>query len=363
MIRYHRSPLTIASPPRAPRRGRLAFTLVELLVVIAIIGSLIALLLPAVQAAREAARRIQCSNHLKQIGVAIHGHLAAHRQFPTDGWSWAWLGSPDRGVGREQPGGWIFNVLPYMEQQDVYNMLSGCTSVFDAPPIAKAMVEIPIATMNCPTRRASKLYPIGLADPKESNPFFAVGTNTGKAATLSLVARNDYSGNGGLVWNCYYVKGVNGSPMSLNEFASAEGQANLDTIASSSTGIFYAGCEVTERDVSDGLSNTYLVGEKYLCPDLYETGTDSGDNEYMLGGDNEDFVRWTNNGGGYPPPRQDTPGLALRFNFGSAHTVGLNMAFCDGSVHTINYDINLDTHSYLGNRKDGQAIDPTTLGW
>ena len=65
----------------------------------------------------------------------------------------------------------------------------------------------------------------------------------------------------------------------------------------------------------------------------------------------------------YNPPAQDTPGLGYRLNFGSAHVVGLNMVFCDGSVHTINYDIDPQTHAYLGNRKDGQAIDSTTLGW
>ena len=79
------------------RRGAAGFTLVELLVVIAIIGILIALLLPAVQAAREAARRTQCLNHLKQMGLAAQTHHDAHKQFPTGGWGWEWTGDPDRG--------------------------------------------------------------------------------------------------------------------------------------------------------------------------------------------------------------------------------------------------------------------------
>src|SRR6185436_17064943 len=107
---------------RICRRG---FTLVELLVVIAIIGILIALLLPAVQAAREAARVAQCKNNLRQSGLAAQSHLAAYKTFPTGGWGWSWVGDADRGNGINQPGGWVYNVLPFIEGGSIRNLGKG----------------------------------------------------------------------------------------------------------------------------------------------------------------------------------------------------------------------------------------------
>src|SRR6476620_9751486 len=99
------------------------FTLVELLVVIAIIGILVALLLPAIQAAREAARRAQCKNHLRQIGIACLNFENSNKIFPAGGWGFLWMGDPDSGMGRHQPGGWIYQVCPYLEEQGVFQFV------------------------------------------------------------------------------------------------------------------------------------------------------------------------------------------------------------------------------------------------
>src|SRR5579885_1079893 len=102
-------------------RGRAGFTLIEVLVVIAIIGLLVAILLPAVQAARASARRTACTNHIKQIALASHHHLDVTRYFPSGGWGLFWVGDPDRGYGHRQPGGWTFSILPFMEQQPLFS--------------------------------------------------------------------------------------------------------------------------------------------------------------------------------------------------------------------------------------------------
>ncbi len=110
-------------------------------------------------------------------------------------------------------------------------------------------------------------------------------------------------------------------------------------------------------DITDGTSTTYLVGEKYVCPDDYFTGTDSGDDQSALAGDSDDQNRWT----APYAPMMDTPGSINVYTFGCAHAAGFNMALCDGSVHTMNYSIDPLVHQYLGSRNDGQPIDGKKL--
>ncbi len=111
------------------------FTLVELLVVIAVLGILIALLLPAIQAAREAARRVECKNNLKQLSLACLLHEQQVGFFPSGGWGNRWVGDASQGHGPKQPGSWFFNVLPFIEEGAVHGMGGGLSELRNEPPL------------------------------------------------------------------------------------------------------------------------------------------------------------------------------------------------------------------------------------
>ena len=155
--------------------------------------------------------------------------------------------------------------------------------------------------------------------------------------------------------------GVDGTPVQL-----ANARATFTQIARQATGVSYCGSMIRLSDITDGATNTYLLGEKYLCPDNYANGLDLGDNEEALMGDNEDICRWSSENSSlssvgmpvYPfPPMVDTPGYLNRFAFGSAHVNGFQIALCDGSVRLMSYELNLETHRRLCNRHDGLTID------
>ncbi|MCD4728775.1 MAG: DUF1559 domain-containing protein [Pirellulales bacterium] len=316
----------------------MAFTLVELLVVITIIGILIALLLPAVQAAREAARQVQCRNHLKQISLACLTHEEVQGHLPSGGWG-LWAGDPDRGYGSQQPGGWLYNILPYIEQQALHDLGVG------GDRIARSLrAATPIAGLYCPSRRAAIVYP------------YVKGTRwylrNIDIPLDGLVARCDYAANCGdyTPGSCWEGPGSLASGDAISDST----WASLRNGGSQSTGIVYLHSWLPLSEIKDGTSNTYLTGEKSLNPDYYATGTSGGDDQTWDVGLDYDGVRWTDPRYG---PTQDQPGYSGRERFGSAHAAGFHMAFCDGSVRMINYSIDLETHRCLGSREDGVVID------
>ena len=321
------------------RRSRHGFTLVELLVVITIIGILIALLLPAVQAAREAARRMQCSNHLKQIALACLNHEQQNRHYPTGGWGSLWCGDPDRGASRNQPGGWVYNILPYLEQSSLHQLGRGKNEAEKRASSAER-VQTPLSVMNCPTRRAATLYR-NTAQVYECDP-------------VDAAARTDYAVNAGDQSDPEPAQG----PSSLSE---GTNPAYNWPNASEFTGVCFQRSQVRAADISDGLSNTYLVGEKFLRPDRYDTGECGGDNENMYTGVNNDQTRVTNKAFNLAADQSGPLWENNRHAFGSAHSTGFYMALCDGSVHFVRYSIDLETHRRLGNRKDGLPIDGNGL--
>ena len=247
------------------------FTLVELLVVIAIIGILVGMLLPAVNAARETGRRTQCKNNLHQIAAAFLAHESAHGFLPTGGWSHEWMGDPDRGFTNKQPGGWCYNILPHIEQNNLWQL--SINSPSSSAKIAQEQIlwATPVSLYNCPTRRRLCTGP-------------NAGANTFLPTNVSptQLFRGDYAANlGG--W------GDNGGYQSTNwppDYPTADGMTDAQWDAAYNDSVFDGICfkhsEVTMADITDGASCTYMVCEKYLDPEHYYDGLSQGDDQGAL---------------------------------------------------------------------------------
>ena len=320
------------------REKNAAFTLVELLVVIAILGILMGLLIPAVGAVRESMRRTQCKNNLSQIGKAAQMHLAKFGHFPSSGWGYLWVGDPDRGVGARQPGGWIYNLLPFMGLDMIHDIGKGSGTGKASAELQSAVIP----SLICPTRRRPVAYPAS-----------GVATNAAQPQPLKL-SKTDYAANGGSV---VLVTANGGPPISVLANSSTY---SWPTNQSTFNGISGERSEVQSGHVTDGLSNVFLAGEKFLDPNFYYTssagsaGTPGAENYCALQGNGYDTNRWV-----FAAPTRDlkatnTTSCTI---FGSAHSQGFQMVFCDGSVKLLNFKIDLLTYQSLGVRNDGTVSE------
>ncbi len=333
--------------------SRTAFTLIELLVVIAIIAILIGLLLPAVQKVREAAARMQCGNNMKQLGIAFHSFHDANSFLPKGGrdgnvgapnnaqtrgcCNWA---DPDvtaknaAGIMDDRTGfNWRYHVLPYIEQDNLYRTVSRAT-----------LYVTPVKTYYCPTRRAPTVYGAG--------------------------TRCDYNGNAGTDFEngTAYTGTTQGSNGSLPGVPSGVNSFNGVMVRENVGGVTMVG-------ITDGTTNTIMLGEKWLHP--AQQGRDGGDNENHLnagwdqcvvriGGGTYSYTH-PRTGAAVTIPRTPQPDLdgpnptppATIWNelFGSSHPGGAQFVMCDGSVRSIRYGVSPVAFAAACTRNGGEVFN------
>ncbi|HZZ70960.1 MAG TPA: DUF1559 domain-containing protein [Pirellulales bacterium] len=337
--------------PRSPR----GFTLVELLVVITIIGILMSLLFPAINSIKESARQAVCKQNLTQIAKGCGNHRAAQGFFPTGGWGLQWAGDPDRGYTFRQPGGWIYNLLPYIGEEELHNVGKGQPDATKRSAIAPALARY-LPLFQCPSRgrpqtvnyTSSKPYNNIIAPTQVSVSDFAANAGDllpGTGAVPTSLADGDKMNE--QQWSLCASSKQN--PAGLNAGGSST-QSNMLP-----TGVMFLRSQI--KTVPDGDVCTYLVGEKFCQPVDYSASTAQG---WDIGYD-PGIYRWAglDASGVMQPPYQDSPNQNYPNSFGSFHTNGVNMVFCDSHVQTVSFYIDPEVHRQLANRNDGTATDVT----
>ncbi len=316
----------VRSAARRSSSVRQAFTLVELLVVIAIIGILVALLLPAVQAAREAARRNQCTNNLKQIVLANHNFHDTYKAFPAARW-------------RDKHSTWFALALPFMEASAEYQLWD-----FDqwyTHNANRQARQTRISQYFCPSMRGNGNE--GLLAPATGNVFTAQGST------------GDYAGN--------YGRNVQGANTTIDPETGTRIPDDRGVIITPPK-CFEAGCKnfvgsVAMKHITDGTSKTFFAGEKHVPDNLYAI-KDSPDDSIYQG----DFVQNHTRGASAilpPAPSHDYEGAAPYWGalFGSRHPGVMQFALCDGSVRTVQNGIDLILYEALATRNVGETVSDT----
>ena len=304
----------------ARNNNRPAFTLVELLVVIAIIGVLVGLLLPAVQAARESARRTQCSNNLKQLGIAMQTYHDSRGHYPTGRYRTDQVGIA-----------WSFRLLPFMEHENIFDALDEDKRV-DDPNNALAM-RTAVATYFCPSRRrpsADRNFDNNDQPPADDKKAVAAG--------------GDYAANAGLT----YRYGTPDEPPIENPDTGQE--LELEEAAGP---IFYRS-KIRAAQIEDGTSQTFVVGERHIPVGLESNPGldhhDAGDTAFFAGDHPGTILAGTRNG--FPTSPEDPS----EDKFGSEHPDLIQFVFLDGHVAGLTTDVDVTTLQRLSTFGDGWPI-------
>lgn len=372
VVQRSRGSMTAPGDRTAHRRTH-GFTLVELLVVIAIIGILVALLLPAIQAAREAARRSQCMNNVKQIMLSMLNHVSAKQVFPSGGIGpWPaiqdYLMSPSGPpYGPAKQGlSWGFQILPFLEGGPIYDIRT------------EAQMEATIVSMfNCPSRRGPTPW-AGTNPSTNGHPYLIdyatavpvrsrsqVGDATFNSWLAQNAAKTDTAGcNNQEFWG---AASPNSALVQIPDLKAKSAFGNYvgfwGVIVRSDLAVQAAGPlttgfyqRITFAKITDGSSNTLVLGEKRLHPENYLVGDWHDDKGWTAGWD-PDMLRSTicyfqQDG----PLGSDDVSLS-GYRFGSAHPSGMNSGFADGSVRFVLYSIDQETLNRLAHRCDGENVE------
>ncbi|MAT69426.1 MAG: hypothetical protein CMJ58_07855 [Planctomycetaceae bacterium] len=334
-----------------------AFTLVELLVVIAIIGVLVSLLLPAVQAAREAARRTQCLSQLKQYGIALHGYHDAHKQFPAggkNGWTFDETLGLGNSVWQDDHGSWLCRVLPYIEEQTIADTLPDLEDPTIYDPINAVWIAQTLDGGPPPSIKIGRCPSDGFG-PEE--PFFNYSGNIGPTVHVSSC------GPRGLVFD--QDLSSLGITVPFIDAGACPGDKSQCPLTGMFSRIGYD--KVSLKNVPDGTTHTLFVGETIVDKsghslDIarirgYWAGFDTG----LAHAGTIPSINWPvdpsqascNQGAGAPFYRHN---YHVTMGFESYHPGGANFLMVDTSVQFISEDIDFSTFQLLGTRDDGRVI-------